>query len=73
MMPALRSILGGLVGLFVDDGALAIGLVAWTALMALAVRAWPGLPSGAFGPAWFFGCVAVLIATVARAAGARRR
>lgn len=72
MMHAIRAIFG----LFVDDGALAVGLLAWTALIGLAVRLWPFTPFAVPGTALFLGYVAILIGNVVHAAHAhalRRR
>jgi hypothetical protein len=63
-------------GLFVDDGALALGLLAWTSVIGLAVRFWSVTPLAVPGPALFLGYVAILIGNVAYAAhahGLRRR
>ncbi len=76
MMTALRAIVLGIVALFVDDGALALGLLGWTAVNGLAVRAWPGTSFVVLGGALFFGYVAILLGNVAYAAdaaGGRRR
>jgi membrane protein implicated in regulation of membrane protease activity len=65
----LRDILSELWGLFFDDGLLALGLLIWIAVVAVAVPrldlAWIG------GPVLFLGAALVLAISVVRAA--RRR
>lgn len=63
----MRAVLDELVGLFVDDGFLALGLVLWCAAIALARTLVPALLP-VLGPALLLGCAAILLATVARAA-----
>lgn len=66
----MRAVLGEIIGLFVDDGALALALVAWCALVGAAAWAAPALlPAGA--PLLAVGCAAILLGNVLRSA--RRR
>ena len=69
-MTTLRAVLAEIVHLFVDDGSLALALVAWCAAIGLAVLALPMLLP-ASGPALFLGCAAILLVNVVRAARAR--
>jgi|SoimicMinimDraft_5_1059733.scaffolds.fasta_scaffold63623_2 hypothetical protein len=69
-MSMLRAVLRELLGLFVDDGALAVEILAVVALAAIAGALAPGLPL-AMGAVLLLGCLGVLSASVARAA--RRR
>lgn len=56
-----------LFGLFVDDGSLAVALVAWILVLHAASRFWPSLdPWGA--AILLLGCVAILIENTLRAA-----
>lgn len=67
-MGTTRAILVELVGLFVDDGSLAVALLVWCALVGAAVRLLPSLPAAATGIALIFGCVAGLLVNVGRTA-----
>jgi hypothetical protein len=60
----------GIVGLFVDDAGIALGIVAWVALAALVLRE---LPVGETWRAAIFlaGCLALLVENVLRAARKR--
>ena len=69
-MGILRAILFEIVHLFVDDGSLALALVAWCVVVGAARFLLPGLLL-ASGPALFLGCVVILLATVIRAARAQ--
>jgi hypothetical protein len=69
-MNMLKASLLELFGLFVDDGALALEILAVVALAALTAALAPGLPL-ATGAILLLGCLGVLSASVARAA--RRR
>jgi hypothetical protein len=69
-MNILRAVLRELLGLFVDDGALAAQIVAVVILAAAAAALVPDFPSAA-GGILLLGCVGVLMASVAR--GARQR
>jgi hypothetical protein len=55
-----------LVGLFVDDGALALAILAVVGLAALLVVLLPGEPLAA-GAVLLFGCLGVLLASTLRA------
>jgi len=56
-----------LFGLFVDDGSLAVALVAWILLIQVASGFWPSLdPWGA--AILFLGCIAILLENTLRAA-----
>jgi hypothetical protein len=66
-MTVLASVLRELAGLFVDDGALALAIVAIVALTAIAATLLPDAPLAA-GAILLFGCLAVLLANVVRAA-----
>jgi TRAP-type C4-dicarboxylate transport system permease small subunit len=61
-----------LVGLFVDDGSLAIAVLAW---VAIAVLAFPALPidSGWLAVALFVGLALILVENLLRAARRRPR
>ena len=65
-MSSLGAILKELWGLFVDDGSLALALIAWVAICAVGL---PRLPVPALwdGPVLFLGCVVILVFTVVRA------
>jgi hypothetical protein len=69
-MNMLRAVLRELLGLFVDDGALALEILAVVALTAITAALAPGLPLAA-ETVLLLGCLGVLSASVARAA--RRR
>jgi hypothetical protein len=66
-MTRLRSILRELIGLFVDDGSLAIAILAWVGVVALALPAF-GLPEVWRASLLFVGCIAILVENVARSA-----
>ena len=70
-MKALRAILGELIGLFVDDGSLALALVLWCAAIGAATFMAPNLPVAAPGAALLGGCISILLWNVAQAARAR--
>jgi hypothetical protein len=70
-MGTLRAILGELVGLFVDDGSLALALLVWCAIVGAAVIVAPGLPAAGSGVALLLGCVAILLANVGQTAKLR--
>lgn len=71
-MGTLRAILHEIVGLFVDDEALALALLLWCAAIGVAVLLLPGLPVPLAAALLLAGCVAILLGTVARAARRRR-
>ena len=72
-MNAVWTILGELMGLFIDDGSLAVALLAWCALIAATIKLTPGIPAAASGAALLLGCVAILLVNVGRAARSRSR
>jgi hypothetical protein len=69
-MNMLGAVLRELLGLFVDDGSLALEIVAVVVLAAIAAALIPNVPL-ASGAILLFGCLGVLLANVASAA--RRR
>jgi hypothetical protein len=69
-MNVLGAALRELLGLFVDDGALAMEILAVVLLAAASAALMPDIPLAA-GAILLFGCLGVLMASVARAA--RRR
>ena len=71
MMTFLRAILRELVGLFVDDGSLAVALLLWCAAVGAAMKLLPGLPAATGGMALLFGCVAILLVNIGRTAKRR--
>jgi len=66
-MSMLGAVLRELLGLFVDDGALALEIVAVVIVGAISAALIPGVPLVA-GAILLFGCLGVLMANVARAA-----
>ncbi len=66
-MRRLVEILREIVGLFIDDGSLAIGILLWVAIVALALPAL-GVPEVWRAILLFAGCVVILIENVARSA-----
>jgi hypothetical protein len=69
-MNALSAVFRELLGLFVDDGSLALAILAVVMLAAISVALIPDTPLAA-GAILLLGCLGVLSANVARAA--RRR
>jgi hypothetical protein len=69
-MNALSAVFRELLGLFVDDGSLALAILAVVMLAAISVALIPDAPLAA-GAILLLGCLGVLAANVARAA--RRR
>jgi hypothetical protein len=69
-MRTLGFVLRELIGLFVDDGALAIEILAVVALAAMLAALFPGAPAVA-GGVLLLGCLGALSLNVAKAA--RRR
>jgi hypothetical protein len=69
-MSMLAAVVRELLGLFVDDGSLALEIVAVVVLAAIAAALMPNVPL-ASGAILLFGCLGVLLVNVARAA--RRR
>jgi len=70
-MGTLRAILAEIVGLFVDDGSLALALVLWCAATGVAAAALPALPAAGLAAALTAGCVAILLVNVVVAARQR--
>jgi len=71
-MVSLGAILKGLWGLFVDDGSLALALIAWVAICAFGASHLP-VPTPWDGPLLFAGCVVILVLTVLRTARGKAR
>lgn len=65
-MTALTNVLRELAGLFVDDGALALTIIAVVALAGMVAMLMPEVPLTA-GAILLFGCLAALLSSVARA------
>ncbi len=66
----MRAVFSEIVGLFVDDGFLALALVGWCAVVGIACLLLPPIvPAG--GPILFLGCAMILLATVIRASRPR--
>ena len=65
-MTALTNVLRELAGLFVDDGALALTIIAIVVLAGIVAMLMPGVPLAA-GAILLFGCLAALLSSVARA------
>ena len=65
----MNSLLRELAGLFVDDGALALAIIAVVVLAGMAAMLIPQVPLAA-GAILLFGCLAALVSSVA---GTRRR
>jgi Ca2+/H+ antiporter, TMEM165/GDT1 family len=63
---AINRILKQIVGLFVDDGALAVGIVIWVAVVGFLVGSLP-IPVTALDVVFFFGLVALVAFSVFRA------
>jgi len=66
-MTRLISILREIFGLFIDDGSLAIAILAWVGIVAFALPAF-GLPGIWRAVILFVGCVLILAENVARSA-----
>jgi uncharacterized membrane protein YdjX (TVP38/TMEM64 family) len=66
-MKMLAEMLRELAGLFVDDGALALAIVAIVVLAGIVAAMMPGVPLVA-GAILLFGCLVVLVLNVAKAA-----
>jgi hypothetical protein len=64
---SLISILKETLGLFVDDGSLALALILWVAIAGLGLPRMP-LPLAWDAPILFVGCVLILVVTVIRSA-----
>jgi hypothetical protein len=63
-MNMLRAVFRELIGVFVDDGSLALEIVAVVALAAISATLIPDVPLAA-GTILLFGCLGVLLANVA--------
>jgi hypothetical protein len=66
-MSMLEAVFRELLGLFVDDGWLALAILAVVMLAAISAALIPDIPLAA-GAILLFGCLGVLLANVARAA-----
>ncbi|WP_029005796.1 hypothetical protein [Azorhizobium doebereinerae] len=66
-MKFLRGVISEVLGMFIDDGALALASVVLIALVAMAVKA-AGTPPLAGGALLLVGCLAILLESVNRAA-----
>jgi hypothetical protein len=66
-MNTLGAVFRELIGLFVDDGALALEIVGVVVLAAIAATLVPDVPLAA-GAILLFGCLGALLANVTRAA-----
>ena len=64
-MTTLANMLRELAGLFVDDGALALAIIAIVALAGIVAMLIPDVPLAA-GAILLFGCLGVLLSNVAR-------
>lgn len=71
-MGTLRAILQEIIGLFVDDGSLALALVVWCALVGLLMLTLSGVTMTAAGVALLVGCVAILLVNIVTAARKRQ-
>ena len=69
-MKFLQSVLTELFGMFVDDGSLAIAILAWVAIIALVQRL-AVLPPAVVGALLFLGLAGLLIENVLRRARKR--
>ena len=65
-MSSLIAVLRELAGLFVDDGALALAIIAIVVLAGMVAMLMPDVPLAA-GAILLFGCLAALLSSVARA------
>jgi hypothetical protein len=66
----LRSIIGEIYGLFVDDGSFALTILVWLAVCWL-LPPLIGLPLTARAPVLAIGCLVILLESAARRAGRR--
>jgi Flp pilus assembly protein TadB len=71
-MNALRTAFAEFIGLFIDDGALALAILVLVAVIAAAVE-WAGLPPLAGGVLLLAGCLVILAESLRRAARAKAR
>jgi hypothetical protein len=65
-MTVLSNVLRELAGLFVDDGALALTIIAIVVLAGMVAMLMPEVPLAA-GAILLFGCLAALLSSIARA------
>jgi hypothetical protein len=65
-MSTLANLLRELIGLFVDDGALALAIIAVVGLAGISAMLIPNVPLAA-GAILLLGCLAVIVSNVARA------
>lgn len=72
-MRLLHAVGSELLGLFVDDGALALALLLCCAIVGLAVALAPWLPAAIAGLALLAGCVGILLVNVSRASPRQTR
>lgn len=72
-MILMRTILNELIGLFIDDGSLAVALLIWCATIGVVVRLAPWLSAAGCGVALLLGSVAILLINVSQAARSRGR
>ena len=66
-MTFLRSVLAELFGMFVDDGSLALAILAWVAVIA-AVQSLAAVPASMIGILLFLGLALLLLENVMRRA-----
>lgn len=71
-MTAVRAVLAELLGLFIDDGALALAAIALIAAVTAAVR-WAGLPPLDGALLVLAGCLLILAESLIRAARSHQR
>ncbi|PZW48333.1 hypothetical protein C8P66_10582 [Humitalea rosea] len=67
----LRAILHEIIGLFVDDGALALALVLWCGAVGATHRVAPAVSMPVLGAALLAGCAAILLGNIRRHASRR--
>ncbi|MBR0641805.1 hypothetical protein [Plastoroseomonas hellenica] len=68
-MRMLRAVGSELLGLFVDDGALALALLLCCAVIGVAMTLAPWLSAAIAGPALLAGCTGILLFNVSRTGG----
>ena len=66
-MSVIRTVVGEIFGLFVDDGSFAVTILAWVAIV-WALSAWLGLASGWGGIVLFAGLASILLESALRRA-----
>jgi len=72
-MVTLRAILAEIIGLFVDDGSLALAIVLWCAGVGAVVILMPGLPAALMPALLLAGCIGILLVNVVSAARSRHQ